>query len=55
MIGKPTRVPLREVWQDQALDSSSWLQRNLDVLNDVLDITLSGAEREPSAGAFSFV
>ena len=53
MIGKIERVPLREVWRHEALDFTTWLEGNLDVLNDVLDITLSGAEREQSAGSFS--
>lgn len=53
MIGRLQRVPLREVWQHEALDFTTWLERNLDVLNDALDITLSGGEREQSAGAFS--
>lgn len=53
MIGKLERVPLREVWKHEALGFTTWLQDNLDVLNDVLDITLSNAEREGSAGTFS--
>jgi hypothetical protein len=53
MIGKLQRVPLREVWRHEALDFTRWLEDNLDVLNDALDITLSGAEREQSAGAFN--
>ena len=52
MIGKLQRVSLRDVWKHEALDFTRWLEDNLDVLNDVLDITLSGAEREQSAGAF---
>jgi len=53
VIGKIERVPLREVWRHEALDFTTWLEENVDVLNDVLDITLSGAERELSAGSFS--
>lgn len=53
MIAKIERVPLREVWRHEALDFTTWLVQNVDVLNDVLDITLSGAERERSAGTFS--
>jgi hypothetical protein len=45
---------LREVWQHEAFDFTTWLERNLDVLNDALDITLSGAEREQSEGPFFF-
>jgi Domain of unknown function (DUF4268) len=53
MIGKLQRVPLREVWKHEAHDFTQWLQQNLEVLNDVLDLTLTNAEREASAGAFN--
>ncbi len=54
MIGKLQRVDLREVWQHEALGFTTWLERNVDVLNDALDITLSGPEREQSAGGSFF-
>jgi hypothetical protein len=53
MIGKIQRVPLREVWRHEAYDFTNWLQDNLDVLNDILDLNLESAEREKSAGSFS--
>jgi hypothetical protein len=53
LIGKLQRVPLREVWKHEARDFTQWLQQNLDVLNDVLDLTLTTAEREASAGSFN--
>ncbi len=53
MIGKIQRVPLREVWKHEALDFTKWLEDNIDVLNDVLDLSLSNPEREQSAGDFS--
>ncbi len=53
MIGKVERVPLREVWKHEALDFTTWLETNIDVLNDVLDISLESAVREQHAGAFS--
>jgi RecB family endonuclease NucS len=52
-VGKIRRLPLREVWKHEALDFTTWLQENLDVLNDSLDISLSSAEREQKAGDFS--
>jgi len=52
-IGKIQRVPLREVWKHEAYNFTRWLQENIDVLGDVLGITLSGAEREHSAGDFN--
>lgn len=52
-IGKLQRVPLREVWKHEAADFSTWLEDNIDVLNELLDFNLSSAEREKSAGDFS--
>lgn len=53
MIGKIRRVALREVWKHEARDFTQWLEENIDVLNDVIDVSLVNAERERSAGAFS--
>lgn len=53
MIGKLERVPLREVWKNEATDFTRWLQDNIDVLNGVLEITLTSPEREQAAGPFS--
>lgn len=53
MIGKISRVPLRSVWKHEAYDLTQWLQENIDVLNDVIDLNLSNPEREQSAGSFS--
>ena len=52
-IGKLIRVPLREVWKHEAQDFTVWLQDNIDVVNEVIDLNLSSAEREQSAGAFN--
>jgi hypothetical protein len=52
-IGKIKRVPLREVWKHEAHNFTTWLQENTDALSDVLDFTLSGVERERSAGDFN--
>jgi hypothetical protein len=53
MIGKISRVSLREVWRHEAYDLTQWLQENIDVLNDVIDLNLSNPEREQSAGTFN--
>jgi hypothetical protein len=53
MVGKLERVPLREVWEHEAADFTRWLEENIDVLGEALDLNLSSAEREQSAGAFS--
>ena len=53
LIDKLQRVPLREVWRHEAYDFTQWLQENLDILNDTLDLELVSAEREQAAGSFS--
>ena len=53
MIGKIQRVPLREVWKHEALDFTAWLQKNIDVVGDVVNVPLDEAEREQAAGNFS--
>lgn len=52
-IGRLQRVSLREVWKHEALDFTQWLENNLEVLNEALDLNLISAEREKSAGDFS--
>jgi hypothetical protein len=51
-IGKIERVPLREVWPHEAYDLTTWLEENVDVLNDALGLDLVSAVRERAAGAF---
>lgn len=53
IIGKLERVPLRQVWEHEAYDFTSWLQENIDVLNEALDLTLVNVDREQAAGSFS--
>jgi len=53
MIGRITRLQLHDIWKHEAYDFTTWLEKNIDVLNDLLDMTLSGVEREKSAGKFS--
>jgi RecB family endonuclease NucS len=53
MIGKIVRRPLREVWKHEALNFTTWLVENIDVLSEVLDIPLQDAKREQAAGDFS--
>ena len=53
LIGKLERVPLREVWKHEAQDFTQWLQQNIDVLNNALDITLVNVDREQATGSFS--
>src|SRR3954454_2284588 len=52
-ISSLRRVPLREVWRHEAYDFTTWLERNTDVLGEVLGITIENVERERAAGSFS--
>lgn len=52
-IGKLTRISLREVWKHEAYDFTRWLQENIDVVNEVVDLSLTSPEREQPAGAFN--
>lgn len=53
MIGKIQRVKLREVWKHEAQDFTTWLEGNIDVLNEALGLSLVSVEREKNAGDFS--
>lgn len=53
MIGRLERVALREVWKHEANDFTQWLQNNIDVLNEALDLNLVNVDREQAAGTFS--
>jgi uncharacterized protein DUF4268 len=52
-IGKLERVDLREVWKHEAHNSTQWLENNIGVLNDALDLNLVNVDREQAAGSFS--
>jgi len=52
MVGKIERVKLRDMWKHESYDFTRWLQDNINVLNDILGLNLSNAEREKSAGSF---
>lgn len=51
-IGKITRIPLRNVWKHEAHDFTTWLEHNIDVLNEIIEPTLTVVDRESSAGDF---
>lgn len=52
-VGKLTRVPLRDVWKHEATGFTRWVEDNIELLNEVIDLTLVGVEREKLAGDFS--
>jgi len=51
-IGRIERVKLREVWPHEALDFTTWLADNIDVLSDAIGLGLTTVDREQPAGAF---
>jgi len=52
-IGKIVRVALREVWPHEASGLTTWLENNIDVVNDIIDLELTNAERERAVGDFN--
>ena len=53
MIGKIEKVPLREVWKNEATDFTTWLFDNLEILGEELDMDLTPDEKEKRVGSFS--
>jgi hypothetical protein len=53
MVGRIERLRLRDVWKHEAQDFTPWMEDNIDVLSEILDINLVSAEREKDAGTFS--
>ena len=52
-IGKLKRVPLPKPWKHESADFTTWLENNLDVINDVLRINLSNPQRDKPTGTFT--
>ena len=52
-ISRLESVPLRELWQNEARDFTTWLAENLDFLGEALGVELSLIEQEAAAGSFS--
>ncbi|MCU6709383.1 DUF4268 domain-containing protein [Paenibacillus sp. J5C_2022] len=51
-IGKLEPVPLRDIWKHEERDFSSWLEGNIELLSETLNITFSAVEREKRVGSF---
>lgn len=51
-IGKLEPVPLRDIWKHEERDFSSWLEGNIELLSETLNITFSTVEREKRVGSF---
>ena len=54
-LGKIVKVPLRDIWENEARDFTPWLakQENLDLLSEELGLKLMEAETEVSVGSFN--
>lgn len=51
-ISKLKKVPLREIWEKEAKDFTDWLEKNIDSLNEQLDLKLTVTAREKKVGDF---
>lgn len=51
-IGKLEPVPLRDIWKHEERDFSSWLEGNIELLSETINITFSAVEREKRVGSF---
>lgn len=51
-IAKLKKVPLREIWKNEAKDFTAWLSQNMDTLNEVMETSFNFVEREKKVGDF---
>lgn len=53
-LGRLERVEdLRSVWSSEAADFTPWLQNNIDVLSEALNLDIQLVDREVAVGDFS--
>jgi len=52
-IGKLEKVSLREIWKNEAKGFTQWLEENIEVLNESLDLSLASVETESGVGTFA--
>lgn len=51
-IGRIDRVPPRQLWKHEEYGFTVWLERNIEVLAEAIDLPLEVVEREKRLGAF---
>lgn len=52
-IGKIKKIPLREIWNHEARNFTTWLSLNIDTLNEILGMNFSVLQKEKDVGDFS--
>lgn len=53
VIGRIQRVRLRDLWSHEALEFTTWLERNIDELSEAAGLPLTVVEREGPVGTFN--
>ena len=49
MIGKIKRVELRSIWKNESSNFTTWMENNIDALNEAIGFDLTGRPRETFA------
>lgn len=53
MIDRLVAAPLRQLWPNEAIDFTPWLDENIDLLGDALNMALEEPKTEVAVGGFS--
>lgn len=51
-ISRIKKFPLRSLWQKEAKDFTSWLEKNIDSLNEQIGLKISVIKKEKHVGDF---
>lgn len=52
-IKKLDYVNIRDIWKNEATNFTTWLEKNIILLNEILPFKINNVEREQSVGTFS--
>lgn len=52
-IKKLDKVDIRDIWKNEASGFTSWLEKNIEILNEILPFSINNIEREQNVGTFS--